>query len=511
MKRVYSSYISHWLPAILCLWMAMAVSSCASEDPSALSDNAVAFHASISESRNVDTRAIEINPVTSGTYGNQTFYIYSHNDQTDNLSKYKVAAGVSGQLIADNEAEQLIWRNKTAQHTFSGWTMPWQTDDFTVGSDPQSKISFLQQDYIDMGFTNINDYLNCRILEKFIGAKTAPLSYQSNGQMVEMYYQHLVSKIHINPVKLVDNDGYTTNVTATMTFYQLPQSAIFDRLPEDGSAPKVIHDENAKLGISCSVGATTTLYVCPDMDFSTMQFSVHVEGAAGTKGDYYGDFRSVIFKRTETEQPEWDKDKSPTVLYAGEEMTIELTVREGNSSGNMSVNINPWSDRGFRNATGYPRKGIFSDSELLDMYNKFGSDYTQETFDEMFDIYGEEVDGQKVFYLYEDGQMSHTRLPVPKEAVLDGTGHTVRLSPVTHDINGKKDREVAHVGRCRNIFITDGTHIIYIDENFQIWTVDPDTLEMTKTQYVLPDINGTSYNSYYIDFETGEYQLSGSH
>lgn len=488
------------------------VSSCSVEDEPVKRNGEISFRASIRHADEVETRAIVYNPVTTNTYGKEMFYIHSQTAQQKNLAEYKVAAGVIGQLTAADPNRQLLWHSKNVNHLFRGWTMPWQTDTYKIDDEPRMKISFLAEDYEALGLER-EQYYNCRVLETFVGAKTDPLNYDSNGEDVEMYFQHLVSKIHINALKMVDNEGYTSEgVVATMTFYQMPQSAIFDRLPVDGGAPRVEMDPDAKKGVACTVGSPTTLYVCPGIDFSKMEFSVHIEGPQGTKGDYFGDFRSVIFKRTDTDQPEWDEGKSTTVLYAGEEMTIDLTIRDGNAGG-ISVNISNWSDRGFRNATGYSRQGIFSNSELLDIYNKFQDGYTQEEVDEIFDLYGEEVDGEKVIYLYEDAQMSHTRMPMAKGLILDGTGHTVQLLTRKHDVNGKKDADVAHVGPCRNIFITDGTHIIYIDEGGTIWTVNSETLEMTKTEHTLPPLEGANakYNSYYIDYETGDFQLSESY
>lgn len=508
MRKIQNKYMSIFVRSCVCLMLVATLASCAMENDLYGNRREVALRASVNQSEDVSTRAIVNEPVTYAQYGTEPFYIYVKTPKNLSLEQYGVRSGNLGLLSPMDDA--LLWFNPTDSHEFYGWTMPWQADDFSIGGDTKSKVSFLQSTYESLFPDDRNKFYNCRILEKFIGSKTQALTYATNGEVVEMYYQHLVSKIHINAMKLIDDEGYTTEgVTATMTFYQLPQSAIFDRLPADGSAPHIIPDPDTEYGISCTVGAPTTLYVAPDQDFADMRFSVHVEGDTGNK-DYFGDFKSVIFKREDTDQPEWDEKKSKTVLYAGEEMTINLTVRDGNAGGAITVNISPWSDREWRQGTGYARNGIYSSSELLDFYNKFGQAYTEDTFNEMMEIYGEEVDGENVFYLYEDCALSHTRLPVPKEGILEGAGHTVQLNPTTHDVGDKKSANVAHVGPCRNIFITDGTHIIYIDEEGYIYLVDSETLEMTKTEHQLEPLPG-NYRSYYIDYETGAYQLSGSY
>ena len=508
MRKIQNKYMSIFVRSFICLMLVAALASCADENDLKGDRREVALRASIGLSEDVTTRAIVNEPVTYALYGSEPFYIYVKTQKNLSFEQYGVRSGNLGLLSPMEDA--LLWFNPTESHEFYGWTMPWQADNFTIGGETQTKVSFLQSTYEEIFPGDRNKFLNCRILEKFIGGKTPALTYNTNGEIVEMYYQHLVSKIHINAMKLIDDEGYTTEgVNAVMTFYQLPHSAIFDRLPADGSAPHIIPDPDTGYGISCTVGSPTTLYVAPNQDFANMQFSVHIEGDTGNK-DYFGDFKSVIFKREDTDQPEWDEKKSKTILYAGEEMTINLTVRDGNAGGNITVNINPWSDREWRQGTGYARKGIYSSSELLDFYNKFGQAYTEETFNEMMEIYGEVVNGENVFYLYEDCVLSHTRLSVPKEAVLDGAGHTVQLNPLKHDVGDKKDADVAHVGPCRNIFITDGTHIIYIDEEGYIYLVDSDTLEMTKTENQLEPLKDP-YKSYYIDYATGKYQLSGSY
>lgn len=47
--------------------------------------------------------------------------------------------------------------------------------------------------------------------------------------------------------------------------------------------------------------------------------------------------------------------------------------------------------------------------------------------------------------------------------------------------------------------------MIYIDEDYNIWIVDPNTLEMTKTGNELtPRPLSENQGSYYIDYETGK-------
>lgn len=495
------------------LLLPMLAGGCVSDAPADRTPGLVSFRASVRETDEVSTRAIPTVPVNNLTWGNEPFYFNMElTDGRQGNAVYHIKPGTEGQLYAPDSDNSLLWLDPYINHVFYAWTLPWTSEGFASGGPARTPVSFLEKTYQDLEFEK-DEWFNCAILEKFIGAKTQPLNYNTNGEYVEVNFEHLVSKININKVQLVSEDGTSNeNVTATITFYQMPQSAIFDRRPADGGAPQVVHDPDAAQGITCLIGQPTTLYVCPGIDFADMQFSIHFEDGNSLKGDYYGDFKSVLFNRNDTSLGNWDKGKSRTVLYAGEMMTLNLTLRGGQVPG-VRVDIKDWNTRPSRPGTGYPKKGIYSSSELLDMYNKFSSDYSQEAVDEVFDIYGEEVNGKKVVHLYEDAVLGHTRMPMANELILDGTGHTVQITSISHTINGVNYPYVAHVCCCRNIFITDGEHIIYIDENYNIWLVDSETLEMRPSGNKLDPapLEGTSYYSYYIDYETGATRATASH
>ena len=515
--------INRFLLFIFCL---LLISSCSTDDSLEMSRSGeVSIRAYEVSGSDVSTRALVNEPITYQNYGSQRFYIYSVSE-AEALEEYVPTSGVSGQLSPAVPGESLVWYNKTANHTFYGWTIPWGEEQYKKGANSQSIVTFVEQDYINMGITDRDQYFNCRLLERFIGAKTGPINYYSNGEIVDMNFQHLVSKIHVGPVRLISDDGTTSsNVNSKITFYQLPRTAIFDRMPEDGSAPKVIEDPLAEYGVTYSIGSPADLYVAPNQDFSKMQFSVHVETASGAKGDFFGDFRSVVFQRDGTDQPEWDNGKSPTILYAGEEMTINLTVSSGNA-GTISVSIADWNVVNRGNATTYARKGLYTSSELKDMANKLGSASNMEegAVDEIFDIYGVEEEGpdgktERVIYVYEDLEIDGSQLPTTRDLILDGTGHTVQMKTTTHvvdimdengNITGTKNTTVFHVGNVRNIYITDTNgNLIFIDEDRRVWTMNPETQELEPTYIVLPELV-SPYNSYYIDIEKGYYRLSGN-
>lgn len=495
--------------------LAALLSSCISEPAPDGGSSRVTFAAAIGRESKVDTRAgITFTPV-QGDYRDIPFYIKAEVATASSVvyerAQYMVAPGTMGRLSAQDGQEEILWYNRKDSHTFYAWTMPWQEDEeFATDPDAASEVSFLPSTYQNMESLSSGERVNCGVMEHFIAAKTHPLTYNINGELVEMYFQHLVSRININATRLIGepSNSNSEEVDAYMTFVDMPQKGIFYRRPDDGSAP-CVEKVDDPTGVTCWIGnRTTTLYVCPGVDFSNMRFAIHFNEGNGNRGDYYGDFKSVIFKRPDEDLGNWDDGKSPTVLYAGEEMTINLVMRN-NDVPNFTVNINPWTDVN-REGTSHAKKGIYTLTEYTDIYNKFaGGNYSRpEDVDEIFALFGtEDENGDKVIYMYEDITTTHSRLPLDQSLILDGLGHVLTIENSKRTVNGTEYEYCARTPCCRNIFLTngDGEHMIYIDENYQIYTVNPDTLVMTPTGNELtPRPLSSSQGSYYIDYVTGK-------
>ena len=498
-----------------CLVAAVLMVSCVSGEGPDTDAKGVAFAAAVCGESEVSTRSgADFVPLSVDNYGGIPFYIHAevataqgtHHER----ATYEVAPG--GRLIPTEVEAELLWYNKKSSHTFYAWTMPWQEDEQFLKNEPgaQSVISFLPSTYESL--SNEDDRVNCGVLERFVATRTQPLTYNINGELVELYFQHLVSKIKINVARLVgDIDFSVKGAEAYMTFIDMPREGIFFRHPDDGRPPYVEKKDDTPKGVTCWIGnKSNTLYVCPGIDFSDMRFAIHLNDGHGNRSDYHGDFRSVIFKRPDENLGDWDVGKKNTVLYAGEEMTINLAM--SSDATDFSVTINRWSEK-TRSGTSHARQGVYTSTELQDLYNKFSKEYTEADVQEIFDLFGvEDENGQKIIPLYEDLVLNHTRLPLDPSLILDGMGHVLQLGVASRTFPGDptdQKRDCAHVPRCRNIFLTDGEHMLYIDEDYHIWKVDPNTLEMTDTGYdlgPLPD----GRKSYYIDYATGEtYASSG--
>ena len=498
---------------------AVALTSCQAEEPVAGSATGsdIRLRASITESKTIDTRAIEVGPVTYKEFGTESFYIDMIGAEGQSMMKeYRVAAGTDGELVSKDSEDPLMWFDPDMYHYFNSWTLPMmKTSPYTDNEPKSSNISFVPNYYAQQGFES-SDYRNCALLDRFVGTRMGPLSYRNNGDYVDMKYYHLVSKIKIGTMRLTLSDGnYTSNLSGTMTLYGLPKNGIFYPVPEDGSMPYVVADPNGGYGVTFDISAGVEFYVCPDIDYSDMRFSITLNGQYGNSGFYYGDFQAVTFYRVDPELGDWDKGKSDKVLYAGEMMTLNMTLRQGDAAG-LSVVIMDWATKETRPGTTYPDKGIYNSAALNDLYTRFSSDYDQAAVEEAFELYGEMVNGQMEMKLYEDCDLTnHFRLVIPNEVVLNGMGHTVEIQNASSsgvNINGTVYKEVAHIGCCKDIYITNGEYTIYIDEDFYIWTIDKETGEMTKRKRLEPaPLTGTEYYSYYIDFVSGAFTPTKSH
>ena len=481
--------------------------ACQSDGLDSLDDGEIQFKAQIEGSNKTYTRTnVTINDVTTDEFP-IPFYIDMITGETSKFGIYQVTPGSKGSLSSKEGNSTLNWINATSEHTFYSWTLPWKEDN---GQESATILSFNENDNIYQGIENNK---NCAILEKFIGANKGPVNYMENGAYVDLRFQHLVSKIIIGQITLLTNDGGTImtpnragrwnpDMNGTMTFIGMPESATFYRKPEETvkEAPVVIknHEEGNNSEVTYVFDELNpTFYVCPDIDFSNIKFLINFSNSAYFKpGGYYGDFSNVKFERPEYEW--WDDDKkSTTILYAGEYMIINLTLTMGDASGpEMSVTINDWVDYPAL-GKGYPKKGIFNQSQAQEFWNNSKGGSTA-NLDELFDKYGEEIDGEKVFPLYDDISFSQTYFPVPKGTIFDGMGHTITLNTSTANTNPNR------IGNCRDVFIQDKNgHMIYIDEDQNVYIVDEyGHMEMTQKGPLDPL---TGRNNYYIiDFETGK-------
>ena len=428
----------------------------------------VRFLGLIEEGVSVSTRAdVVINNLTYADYPTPIYIRMDIEGQENPQSGvYSVKSGYEGRLEA--ETGELAWFDLTSGHTFYGWTMPWKADD-NINSDDLEVVHFDQKMYNSTTTPDLTDAekTNCAILEKFIATKQGPVNYRENGEYVELQFRHLVSKVFIQSINLITNDGTTwQDVVGEMTIFGIPDRGYFNRHPWDNNAPYILHPENAgtqykeyeNKDVTYKVSKNAAFYLCPEIDFSELEFKIKLLSPAihGETGEYYGDFKTVTITRRQDDN--WDKDKKRNKLYANEVINLNLTLRQGNITG-VTAFISDWTNKERYTSNNYPHPGIFTEDQLNDV---FKGSKSQEEKEGMYSE-GEDQDG-KIFHLYNDLKLIDSSLKMPEGDVLDGMGHTITLSP---DSSGN-----VYLQNIRDIYITDGTNTIYIDKEGNIYKVD---------------------------------------
>ena len=465
----------------------------------------VNFVGSVLEDKEIVSRA----PMSSYIYWKDfetNFYIEMQTEGNKYLGTYHINELVNGILLS-HDNDPLNWHSPYYEHSFYAWTMPWvEYDPYFNNQSDGSVISFLQDGEMYKG------------LETFIGAKNGPLTYDKNGQDVSLQFQHLVSKIKFEEINYsyVKDDGSVEtirNIGGKIQFINMPSTGKFTRIADGRPVVEGVEGDENSSPTEYSISSGNYIYICPDVDFSKVEFRMTASSVPdndfGSAGDFIGDFKQVTFER-DVENDWWDSQRpSLTTLYAGEEMTLRMTLVRGGGVF-VKVAISNWNTGLVREGTTYPYQGIFNASDFNIFYNTFNKGYDPEDEERMFDIYGEtDEKGNPEYRVYEDITSNLRHFSMGKKCWLNGMGHTLTLThptPYGPDANGDR---YYNFPRMKDIYLADNQgHMLYIDKDFKVWIVNEDGSVKKAT-----DNNGEQYemgpldegkNSYFVDIITGK-------
>ena len=272
-------------------------------------------------------------------------------------------------------------------------------------------------------------------------------------------------------------------------------------------------------------------YICPEVDFSYLEYKVEFveydkdtksykpHSKSGTRGGYFGDFKSVQFMREVEDGVEIVS--SDRVLHAGEVMMLNMTVYQKSGPG-AGVWIRNWDSEKLKSATHHTHKGIYSDGEASAVRSAFMSK-TNELNDAQkaaYEIYGDTDDeGNKIIRLYSDitfscytsstsstyTDMYYNFRIYPETGddmvILDGMGYTITFvepSSYNHD-----EHKTFTIGNMRDIYITNGTSTIYIDPQGRICRINKETgkFDVSEDEDDLKWVNSTTKNTTPIKFD----------
>ena len=513
--------------------------------------NGIAFGASIEEDGSVGLRGI-----SRGTPGldsvyvasdpwNQDFYIQLNTEKDGQpytvYGVYNVPSGYEGRLESVDPDKALNWENLDKPHTFYSWTVPWMKtapEGKYTPSDEPLKVDFYNSSE-QYGF---NENKNNAVYEGFIGAKSESYSYAEHGKYVDLTFHHLVSKIKIESLILIQSDGsIQKDLQADMTFVGMPIQATFYPHPAEGDAsgaPKgwrpyvgKPYVESPDTGVTYYINNRTNtqdiFYVCPEVDFSSVNYQIKINTSGyETLQTYYGTFADVVFERNSGwgyDRPGDDEDNpaDSKILHAGEEMRLNIVLIPGIGPG-LKVIIERWSTDKPVDSQYHSHPGFYSDAEvqeLLDLMFQLNSSSYEDLPEEMqllFEMYGYEEDGKKYFPLYENvtprkGNSVSNIFPIPPGYIIDGMGHTVTLKTNEGDYWGEGRSKYFNVGgQCRDIYFSDenGENTIYIDKEGYVWITGADG-QLVKTDNQIPYPTPQGVKGFDISCKSGKIRNTG--
>ena len=503
---------------------ALLLASCLPDSDDASRSRAVEFAASVSDRGEVRTRTLETKYIAYDPF-KMDFYIQlcTENGATD-CKTYVVPSMYEGRLAAKDEKKSLIWRTLDEVHTFYAWNSPWYEEEEEHEPDWDEAIA----DGIPIKFENSSEedfdkHHNNAVYEHFIGAKSEPYSYKQHGKYVDLTFHHLVSRIRIGSFMLIQPSGaIQKDLKADVTFWGMPKEATFYPHPPDDGRPRVVPPENYDLDksvtyfIANSATGEDIFYICPEVDFSKIDFQVKIKNDEYKDYDtYYGTFDNVEFKRTQGEDYDAKDGNDEKILHAGEMMTLNIVLIPGVGPG-LAVIIDKWSTEDPRDSQYHTHPGIYSDAEVKELHDYFAGQKTygeDEEVERFFKMYGQKktIDGEEkdVFVLYDDvditGGNSNTAniFPVPPGYIVDGMGHTITLKTNRgSNVDFVYTQTYFNVGPVRDVWLTDGTNTIYIDTDGYVWIYDQEQQAFVQTENRLTPLEKEE-KSYDISCETG--------
>ena len=425
---------------------------------------------------------------------------------------YQVQSGYEGRLVSTDN-EPLNWYDLESPHTFYGWTVPWDADYLPENTDP-IPVVFQNSSNID----GYEEYGNNQVMEYLLGAKSDTYDYATHGKYVDLTFFHLVSKIKIGTLQLTETGSIQRNLKADVTFIGMPTVATLYPHPADGH-PVVTYDEvdiNKDTGVTYYIAndavGSDYFYICPEVDFSTIDFQVKLQDEAYQDYNiYYGNFDAVEFIRTEDDGYDKADGSDDTVLHAGEMMTLNINLIPGVGPG-LSLIISKWNTEEPEEASYHTHPGIYSDAEMSAVLDTFlnqgnpNNPTTEEQIQNLFDIYGQTDNGVNYFPMFDNVTITgDATIPIPEGYVLDGQGHTIFLNKTHSGVFGSDP--YVNIGPCRNVYISNGTYTIYVDYDGNVWTLNADTQEYVPSGYSLTPLTGDE-KSYDIDLITGQVKNS---
>lgn len=393
-----------------------------------------------------------------------TFYIWMDVDgKSSYFQQYGIVSGKQGSLGVIDNGDKLNWQDKTSNHTFYAWTQPHvpedETSTITGGVNMQiPKFGKQTSNYNFSGTVTFgtNGETN---LEQFIITKKGPISYNTWGQDVALYFERPISKIVLDKVIHIAADGEINKDinNCSIVFPNMYSEAAFNPFAFGTASLLVGNDE--KKGIEWNweknTNESNSLYVLP------FKFGVGDNGDDNSIQNDFGYFIVTFLDKNVTKNYAGslnsliiDESDTPKELKAGECLKLYLTINDGGGVG-IGYQIIDWNTEDNEDIYEHRIPGVYNKEDADRLLKALKSDEGYTFPKDVQDLRVKTSEDDASTETYEINLFTHidwspeTNITIPENYTLKGNGFNVTLGKggsisgdvVNIYINGQKKEE----------------------------------------------------------------------
>lgn len=434
----------------------------------------IAFLGTVEEGEDITTRATVMN---SEKFDYGDIYIYrereteeSGGEKKSEMQVYQVAPGEQGKLEVKESGDALKWEDAYDKQTFIAWTQPYPgseeeeestpptDEDFMGGvmmNEPESPATYATTGTVKFGTQSETN------LERFIVAKTGPLSFNDQNQYVGLHFYHPVGKIQLDVVTHIRSDKSEEDITeAILTFPNLPKSATLNVLnAKELPSPytDVLNPSPTEKGITWTWKKNeenALLYVNPftfyddkinddymQPGYFTIQIKVTPNSSSQTTVTkiYSGMLATSSTSHVGAVQ-----------LKGNECLHITMQATDGPVIGINSY-ITDWNTEPMENVPQHRVPGIYTQEDAEALLNALLND----TDIPAYLIDGEEGETQTIrFFTHVDWSGATEDITIPEGYILDGQGYKLTL-PESVNLYGVKGEGEDEAGNIKNLYVNE--------------------------------------------------------
>lgn len=438
----------------------------------------IAFLGTVENGKDIATRASTVMNSEKFDYGD--IYIYrereteeSGGEKKSEIQVYQVAPGEQGKLEVKESGDALKWEDAYDKQTFIAWTQPYpgseeeestpSTDeDFTGGVKMDSPT---EGAYATTGTVKFGTQENTN-LERFIVAKTGPLSFNEQNQYVGLHFYHPVGRIYLELVTHVRSDGsYEYIQEATLTFPNLPKSATLDVLEATNTPYTDVLTPDEETGITWkwekegdTNGSGDLLYVYPftfyddkiESDYEQPGYftiQINVTSSSSSTATTTKVYSGLLATSTTSAAG------SAVQLKGNQCLHIRMQVNDGSGTGIYSY-ITDWNTEPMENVPQHRVPGIYTQEDAEALLNALQSDPVNIP-DYLVDI-DENTNTQTIrFFTHVDWSGATGAITIPEGYVLDGQGYNLILP---EDVTLYGDKGESEEENIKNLYVNENEY-----------------------------------------------------